>query len=62
LTGGPADAVLTEMRARLADDLDTIGAIAAVDRWAESAVSGGEDDAAPGLVRDAVDALLGITV
>ena len=31
--GPPAEPVLAEVRARLADDLDTGGAIAAVDRW-----------------------------
>ena len=62
LSGPPAEHVLAEMRSRLADDLDTTGAIAAVDRWAGSAASGGSDESAPGLVRDAVDALLGIAV
>ena len=42
----------------LADDLDTVGAIAAVDRWADR--PDGTDPAAPALVRDLVDALLGI--
>jgi L-cysteine:1D-myo-inositol 2-amino-2-deoxy-alpha-D-glucopyranoside ligase len=62
LAGPPAEKVLATMRACLADDLDTTGAIAAVDGWAEAASSGGDDEAAPGLVRDAVDALLGIAV
>ena len=58
--GAPAEATLAAMRERLADDLDTLGAIDAVDRWA--ATQGGDDGAAPGLVRDAVDALLGIAL
>jgi len=62
LTGPPATALLAELRAHLADDLDTIMAIAAVDRWVDSAASGGDDDQAPGLVRDAVDALLGVVL
>jgi L-cysteine:1D-myo-inositol 2-amino-2-deoxy-alpha-D-glucopyranoside ligase len=43
----------------LADDLDTPGALAAVDTWAAGE---GDDAAAPGLVRDAVDALLGVAL
>jgi L-cysteine:1D-myo-inositol 2-amino-2-deoxy-alpha-D-glucopyranoside ligase len=35
-----ADAVVAEIRARLADDLDAPGALAAVDRWAETVLSG----------------------
>jgi L-cysteine:1D-myo-inositol 2-amino-2-deoxy-alpha-D-glucopyranoside ligase len=45
----------------LADDLDTPMALLAVDRWAKDAVTtGGRDASAPGLVRDLVDALLGV--
>jgi L-cysteine:1D-myo-inositol 2-amino-2-deoxy-alpha-D-glucopyranoside ligase len=54
--------VLAQVRARLADDLDTVGAIAAVDAWVEQAGAGGEDRDAPTLVRDLVDALLGIAL
>ncbi|MCU1658753.1 MAG: cysS [Pseudonocardiales bacterium] len=58
-TGPPAHDLLTEVRARLADDLDTVGAMGAVDRW----VAGdGGDPGAPGLVRNLVDALLGIAL
>jgi L-cysteine:1D-myo-inositol 2-amino-2-deoxy-alpha-D-glucopyranoside ligase len=62
LPAGPsADATLARLRERLTDDLDTPAALAAVDRWADEALtSGGSDPAAPGLVRDAVDALLGV--
>jgi L-cysteine:1D-myo-inositol 2-amino-2-deoxy-alpha-D-glucopyranoside ligase len=62
LAAGPAGApVLDGIRERLADDLDAPGALSVVDRWAAEALeSGGADAAAPGLVRDSVDALLGI--
>ena len=55
--GAPAEPVLAELRARLADDLDTAAALAAVDGWAASA---GDDRGAPVLVAAAVDALLGV--
>ncbi|MBM9509440.1 cysteine--1-D-myo-inosityl 2-amino-2-deoxy-alpha-D-glucopyranoside ligase [Actinacidiphila acididurans] len=61
--GPPADAVLDEIRAALADDLDTPRALAAVDRWAAlQAASGGTDAGAPGLVSRTVDALLGVAL
>jgi L-cysteine:1D-myo-inositol 2-amino-2-deoxy-alpha-D-glucopyranoside ligase len=58
---GPADgeAVLAGVRERLADDLDAPGAIAVVDDWA-AAVSAGIVTTGGPLVRDAVDALLGV--
>jgi len=67
LSGPAADGTLEAVRARLADDLDTVGAIAAVDDWAERSLGRrGADDAAdpqaPGLIRDAVDALLGVSL
>ncbi len=53
--------MLDGIRQRLADDLDAPGALTVVDGWVEEALqSGGDDPAAPGLVRAAVDALLGI--
>jgi L-cysteine:1D-myo-inositol 2-amino-2-deoxy-alpha-D-glucopyranoside ligase len=62
LPAGPDATLLREtVRARLADDLDTTGAIAAVDRWADAALATpGSDPAAPAAVRDVLDALLGI--
>jgi L-cysteine:1D-myo-inositol 2-amino-2-deoxy-alpha-D-glucopyranoside ligase len=55
--------VLDRVRASLADDLDTPAALAAVDGWALAAASyGGRDAAAPALVRDLLDALLGIAL
>lgn len=57
----PAGAVLTAVRERLADDLDTAGALAAVDDWAsESLSAGGDDPSAPALARDTIEGLLGI--
>ncbi|HEU4999621.1 MAG TPA: cysteine--1-D-myo-inosityl 2-amino-2-deoxy-alpha-D-glucopyranoside ligase [Lapillicoccus sp.] len=62
--GGPdADATVAELRARLADDLDTPGALAAVDAWvARSLEEGGTVEGAPGIVGRACDALLGVRV
>jgi L-cysteine:1D-myo-inositol 2-amino-2-deoxy-alpha-D-glucopyranoside ligase len=55
--------LLASVRAALADDLDTATAIAAVDEWTEAALAdSGGDAEAPGLVRDLVDALLGIAL
>jgi L-cysteine:1D-myo-inositol 2-amino-2-deoxy-alpha-D-glucopyranoside ligase len=64
--GGPdgaADgaAVLAGVRERLADDLDAPGAIAIVDAWA-AAISAGAAAAGGALVRDTVDALLGVAL
>ncbi len=57
---GPAgETLLAELRAALSQDLDTPAALAAVDRWAGAE---GDDAAAPALVRDAVDALLGVVL
>lgn len=62
-SGPDAAPVLEAVRRHLADDLDTGHALADVDRWAEQArTAGGRDPAAPGLVRDLVDALLGVTL
>jgi L-cysteine:1D-myo-inositol 2-amino-2-deoxy-alpha-D-glucopyranoside ligase len=60
-TGPDAGALLAEVRERLGDDLDTAGALAAIDGWTARAADGdGHDNSAPTLVRDLVDALLGI--
>ncbi|HET7900490.1 MAG TPA: cysteine--1-D-myo-inosityl 2-amino-2-deoxy-alpha-D-glucopyranoside ligase [Candidatus Nanopelagicales bacterium] len=61
----PAEPVLAAVRERLADDLDAPGALAAVDRWAEETrlrggAAGADDADAHLLVRDLVDALLGV--
>jgi L-cysteine:1D-myo-inositol 2-amino-2-deoxy-alpha-D-glucopyranoside ligase len=59
--GTPATGVLAAVRERLANDLDAPGALAAVDAWADAvlAAPGGTDGP---LVRDTVDALLGIAL
>ncbi|MFG2102876.1 cysteine--1-D-myo-inosityl 2-amino-2-deoxy-alpha-D-glucopyranoside ligase [Micromonospora echinaurantiaca] len=59
---GPSGAeFLAGVRARLADDLDTPGALALADAWAEQVLAGTADDpAAPALFADTLDALLGI--
>jgi L-cysteine:1D-myo-inositol 2-amino-2-deoxy-alpha-D-glucopyranoside ligase len=62
-SGPDADATLARLRERLSDDLDTPAALAAVDRWADEALTrGGSDAEAPRIVRDAVDALLGVAL
>ena len=60
--GGPvADQTVDDLRAALADDLDSPRALEAVDRWASQSLSrGGEDPGAPGVLGRALDALLGI--
>ncbi|MDT4937178.1 MAG: L-cysteine:1D-myo-inositol 2-amino-2-deoxy-alpha-D-glucopyranoside ligase, partial [Pseudonocardiales bacterium] len=59
--GPPAEPVLQSVRERLADDLDTVGAMQVVDDWSERAENGeGADGAAPALIRDLVDALFGV--
>ncbi|WP_326823461.1 cysteine--1-D-myo-inosityl 2-amino-2-deoxy-alpha-D-glucopyranoside ligase [Streptosporangium sp. NBC_01639] len=63
LPAGPeAESVLAELRARMTDDLDAPGALAAVDAWAGRALAGegGTVAGAPALVRETVDALLGV--
>jgi L-cysteine:1D-myo-inositol 2-amino-2-deoxy-alpha-D-glucopyranoside ligase len=60
--GPPAQPLLAAVRQALADDLDTVAALAAVDGWAADAagcVEGGDPEA-PQLVRRMVDALLGV--
>jgi L-cysteine:1D-myo-inositol 2-amino-2-deoxy-alpha-D-glucopyranoside ligase len=61
---GPSGAdLLAGVRARLADDLDTPGALALVDAWVGGALAGsGSDAAAPALVAATVDALLGVAL
>jgi len=62
----PAESVLAVVRERLADDLDAPGALAAVDRWASAITAAPELPsgmaASAALVRDAVDALLGVAL
>ncbi|MFR9800010.1 cysteine--1-D-myo-inosityl 2-amino-2-deoxy-alpha-D-glucopyranoside ligase [Streptomyces sp. MS06] len=61
--GPAADALVEEIRAALAADLDSPAALAAVDRWVDRQHRhGGTDTGAPGLVSRAVDALLGVAL
>jgi L-cysteine:1D-myo-inositol 2-amino-2-deoxy-alpha-D-glucopyranoside ligase len=62
--GAPAAPLLLGLRERLADDLDSPGAIALVDEWAARTLAGVPDaeDEAPRIVCDAVDALLGVAL
>src|SRR5699024_3107383 len=59
--GADATAAVADLRARLADDLDTPGALAVVDSWADAPLAGDESDPGAGeAVATAVDALLGV--
>jgi L-cysteine:1D-myo-inositol 2-amino-2-deoxy-alpha-D-glucopyranoside ligase len=60
--GGPSsEALLAAVRDRIAEDLDTPGALALVDRWAADAAAGvGSAAEAPGQVRVLLDTLLGV--
>jgi L-cysteine:1D-myo-inositol 2-amino-2-deoxy-alpha-D-glucopyranoside ligase len=61
-------AVLGAIRERVADDLDAPGALAVVDEWAETSLGAARSAevsdlaASTRLVRDAVDALLGVAL
>jgi L-cysteine:1D-myo-inositol 2-amino-2-deoxy-alpha-D-glucopyranoside ligase len=61
-----AESVLAAVRERIADDLDAVGAVAAVDRWASAVLSAPAPPpglaASASLVRDTVDGLLGIAL
>jgi L-cysteine:1D-myo-inositol 2-amino-2-deoxy-alpha-D-glucopyranoside ligase len=61
-----AERVLAAVRERMASDLDTPGALAAVDEWAAETASAATLPPGPAggaaLVRDTVDALLGIAL
>ncbi|MGL4175818.1 MAG: cysteine--1-D-myo-inosityl 2-amino-2-deoxy-alpha-D-glucopyranoside ligase [Dermatophilaceae bacterium] len=59
--GADAASTIAGIRARVADDLDTPGALTVIDSWCDATLAGDQsDDAAPGLVARAVDRLLGI--
>jgi L-cysteine:1D-myo-inositol 2-amino-2-deoxy-alpha-D-glucopyranoside ligase len=62
LSQGPdARGVVDRMREVLSDDLNAPAALAAIDRWCGEALEGfGTDLDSPGLIRRAVDSLLGI--
>jgi L-cysteine:1D-myo-inositol 2-amino-2-deoxy-alpha-D-glucopyranoside ligase len=61
-----AEGVLAQVRERIADDLDAPGALAAIDRWASAVISAPSlppgTAVAAALVRDAVDALVGVAL
>ena len=61
-----AEPLLALVRARIADDLDAPGALAAVDAWADAVLGGTPQPSwvpdAPMLVRDMVDAILGVAL
>jgi L-cysteine:1D-myo-inositol 2-amino-2-deoxy-alpha-D-glucopyranoside ligase len=57
--GPSGTGLLSAVRAGLYEDLDTPAALAAVDAWCEAE---GTDEDAPALVRDVVDALLGVSL
>jgi L-cysteine:1D-myo-inositol 2-amino-2-deoxy-alpha-D-glucopyranoside ligase len=59
--------LLTEVRERLADDLDTPGCLAAIDKWVDAALRPGAEgrdggDRNPRLFADLIDALLGVAL
>ncbi|MFD9739007.1 cysteine--1-D-myo-inosityl 2-amino-2-deoxy-alpha-D-glucopyranoside ligase [Umezawaea sp. NPDC059074] len=63
VAGPSAEDTIARLRDHLGNDLDTPRALAAVDAWAaEALATGGSDHSAPALVRDAVDALLGVAL
>ena len=59
---GPSGAeLLAGVRAKLAEDLDTPGAVALIDTWADDTLAGvGTDRDAPALMSTTLDALLGL--
>ncbi|WP_024873715.1 cysteine--1-D-myo-inosityl 2-amino-2-deoxy-alpha-D-glucopyranoside ligase [Saccharomonospora piscinae] len=65
-TGPEAEDTVDRLREHLADDLDTPGALMAVDAWVDEALrhrtGGTGSESAPALVRSAVDSLLGVVL
>jgi L-cysteine:1D-myo-inositol 2-amino-2-deoxy-alpha-D-glucopyranoside ligase len=60
-TGPDSRRAVQEMAEAVADDLNTPGALVAVDTWAEEQrLRGGDDPGGPGLMSRAIDALLGV--
>ena len=62
--GGPApESTVARIRACLSNDLDSPGALAAIDAWAADSIAhGGPEIGAPGIVARVADALLGVRV
>ncbi|MFN3602504.1 MAG: cysteine--1-D-myo-inosityl 2-amino-2-deoxy-alpha-D-glucopyranoside ligase [Dietzia sp.] len=60
-SGADSAAAIIALRERLSDDLDTPGALAVVDTWAEATLAGDESDPSAGpSIANALDALLGV--
>jgi L-cysteine:1D-myo-inositol 2-amino-2-deoxy-alpha-D-glucopyranoside ligase len=61
---GSAAGMISDMRSALSADLDAPSALAAVDRWAATAIAGAEAGGRQeqALVSDAVEALLGVVL
>ena len=61
--GADAATMIADLRDRLADDLDTPGALAVVDAWAAASLDGARSDPTAGAaVATALDGLLGISL
>ena len=62
--GAPdSEDVVEQVRRHVADDLDTPGALVAVDRWAKECLTrGGGDPTSAGVLARALDAILGVRV
>ncbi|MFT8395847.1 cysteine--1-D-myo-inosityl 2-amino-2-deoxy-alpha-D-glucopyranoside ligase [Propionibacterium sp.] len=62
-TGTAAEPTLADVRYGLRTDLDTPMALAVIDEWSSAVLAGeGSDEAAPGQMAAAIDALLGVTL
>ena len=62
-TAPDSEDVVEAIRTRVADDLDTPGALAAVDAWAEQTLTrGGSNGTSAGVLARALDAILGVRV
>lgn len=62
-SGPPAGPVLEQVRAAVANDLDSPSALTAIDAWAAAALIGdGDDLSAPEMVRGAANSLLGVAL
>ena len=58
-----SEETIEQVRRHVADDLDTPGALAAVDRWAKECLDrGGRDATSAGVLARALDAILGVRV
>ena len=61
--GAPSTSAITSLRERLADDLDTPGALAVIDAWAAASLDGDQSDPGAGsAMATALDGLLGLTL